>query len=316
MITYDSGTFGLTLLRRTHGSALYKAILPSLISTLCAGIYNKYRKSDQPIARNADTIALLVIFFSLLLTFRLNYAYQRYWEGASAIHLMLSKWLDAATHLASFHMQSAAYNDIRPLTFGAAAKAQAENRLKKKKKIRHFQTPSMLETTQLIEQIMQEQEEERARSRKQTRTWWSSNKQHSLATEVEKRVSIRQKPKHIDSQELDLNTIARRIPVPLRFQEQFAHAKHNLRFQQKYDLENHNNNTSSNKKKELWPFVIKQSHPDRHLFESTETRIPIPSLFLQEMAHLFSLLAGVAMSTLRNDLECAEIPLVEYFPGK
>lgn len=293
MITYESGTFGLTLLRRTHGSALYKAILPSLISTLCAGIYNKYRKSDQPVAQHAYTIAVLVIFFSLLLTFRLNYAYQRYWEAASAIHLMISKWLDAATHLASFHLQSSAYDDIRPLTFGKLAQMRSE-KLHKKKKIRHFQTPSMLETTQLVEQIMKEQEE-KTRSKK-TRTWWSSAKQHSLATEVEKRISIRHTPKRIDNQNLDPNTLSRRIPVPLRFQEQFVQQTN------KNDLQQ--------------PSLVKQSRPDRHLFESKASRMPAPSLFLQEMAHLFSLLAGVAMSTLRNDLECAEIPLIEYFPGK
>jgi hypothetical protein len=293
MINYESGTFGLMLLRRTHGSALYKAFLPSLLSTICTGFFNKFRKNDLPIARHADTIAVFVIFFSLLLTFRLNYAYQRYWEGASAIHGMLSKWLDAATHLASFHLQSTAYDDIRPMSFGRAAQIRLENLSnKKKKKIRHFQTPSMLETTQLVEQIMQEQEE---RNRKQTRKWWSSTKQQSLATEVEKRISIRHAPKRIDSQNVDANTLSNRIPVPIRFQEQFA---------------------PTSNKNEARPSLVKQSRPDRHLLESKASRMPVPSLFLQELAHLFSLLSGVAMSTLRNDLDCAEIPLVEYFPGK
>lgn len=39
------------------------------------------------------------------------------------------------------------------------------------------------------------------------------------------------------------------------------------------------------------------------------------SLFLQEAAHLLSLLSAVAMSTLRNDLENAESPLVPFTPG-
>lgn len=39
------------------------------------------------------------------------------------------------------------------------------------------------------------------------------------------------------------------------------------------------------------------------------------SLFLQEAAHLLSLLSAVAMSTLRNDLENAESPLVPFVPG-
>jgi hypothetical protein len=39
------------------------------------------------------------------------------------------------------------------------------------------------------------------------------------------------------------------------------------------------------------------------------------SLFLQETAHLLSLLSAVAMSTLRNDLEGAESPLTTFVPG-
>ena len=44
--------------------------------------------------------------------------------------------------------------------------------------------------------------------------------------------------------------------------------------------------------------------------------IPCPSLFLQETCHLVSLLSGVALSTLRNDIEGASSPLAEYFPGQ
>ena len=40
-----------------------------------------------------------------------------------------------------------------------------------------------------------------------------------------------------------------------------------------------------------------------------------PALFLQETAHLLSLLSAVAMSTLRNDLEEAESPLATFVPG-
>jgi hypothetical protein len=40
-----------------------------------------------------------------------------------------------------------------------------------------------------------------------------------------------------------------------------------------------------------------------------------PPLFLQEAAHLLSLLSAVAFSTLRNDLEQAESPLITFVPG-
>lgn len=45
------------------------------------------------------------------------------------------------------------------------------------------------------------------------------------------------------------------------------------------------------------------------------TQEDIPSLFLQEAAHLISLLSAVAFTTLRNDLQKAPSPLQEYIPG-
>jgi hypothetical protein len=42
----------------------------------------------------------------------------------------------------------------------------------------------------------------------------------------------------------------------------------------------------------------------------------LPSLFLQEGAHLVSLLSAVALSTLRNDIDGTESPLTEFVPGK
>ncbi len=41
-----------------------------------------------------------------------------------------------------------------------------------------------------------------------------------------------------------------------------------------------------------------------------------PSLFLQETAHLISLLSAVALSTLRYDAEGEEAPLTEFVPGR
>ena len=41
----------------------------------------------------------------------------------------------------------------------------------------------------------------------------------------------------------------------------------------------------------------------------------MPSLFLQESAHLLSLLSAVACSTLRDDIEGTECPLVDWLPG-
>ncbi|KAL7534299.1 hypothetical protein ACHAWF_004786 [Thalassiosira exigua] len=55
--------------------------------------------------------------------------------------------------------------------------------------------------------------------------------------------------------------------------------------------------------------------PDPRGFASTRGG-RTPSLFLQELAHLSSLLCAVALTTLRNDLDDVESPLDVYVPGQ
>jgi len=55
--------------------------------------------------------------------------------------------------------------------------------------------------------------------------------------------------------------------------------------------------------------------PDGKGFASTQGG-RTPSLFLQELAHLSSLLAAVALTTLRNDVDDVESPLDTYIPGQ
>ena len=55
--------------------------------------------------------------------------------------------------------------------------------------------------------------------------------------------------------------------------------------------------------------------PDGKGFASTQGG-RTPSLFLQELAHLSSLMCAVALTTLRNDLDDVESPLGTYIPGQ
>ena len=58
-----------------------------------------------------------------------------------------------------------------------------------------------------------------------------------------------------------------------------------------------------------------KQHPDKKGFASTQGG-RTPALFLQELAHLSSLLCAVALTTLRNDMEDVESPLGVYIPGQ
>jgi Bestrophin, RFP-TM, chloride channel len=132
MIVYEHGFLGLGTLTRIHGSAAYQVILPAIISTCFLIGLHQYRlyysdelhSSNTTVIQNPYAIGALISFFSFLLTFRLNYSYMRYWEGATSVHNMLSEWLDCGSMLAAFHYQSKYYHDIEPPTFAELCKEQ------------------------------------------------------------------------------------------------------------------------------------------------------------------------------------------------
>lgn len=117
MIIYEKGGFdGPAKLFRVHGSAVYKSFLPAIFSSVVSFMYDYAEFSgtrrahvpfvrdifranieeDYTIIRHPYTINAFIAIFSLLITFRLNFAYSRYWEGATSVYGMISKWLDVA----------------------------------------------------------------------------------------------------------------------------------------------------------------------------------------------------------------------------
>lgn len=138
MIVYSSDYFGLLTLLNLNGSAAYRAFLPALFSTAMLVSY-KFTWGDHEFGSEMDltvhpyVITIYVMAFSLVLNFRLNYSYQRYWEAASHLFLMTSKWVDAATILASFHYQSDIYRPYRPRPFGKKEKKEGDGKTEEKK---------------------------------------------------------------------------------------------------------------------------------------------------------------------------------------
>ena len=62
-------------------------------------------------------IGLLVSSTTFLVVFRANNGYNRYWEACTATHHLLSKWLDATTHMAIYHLQCDHYLGIKPPSY-------------------------------------------------------------------------------------------------------------------------------------------------------------------------------------------------------
>ena len=88
MIPYKGSLFNFGILFRVHGSALYKALLPSFISTsFYLTLYYLYPDAEDldlvedRTLSHPYVVAALVAAFTFLLTFRANFGYNRYWEG-------------------------------------------------------------------------------------------------------------------------------------------------------------------------------------------------------------------------------------------
>eukprot|EP00579_Thalassiosira_antarctica_P025601 CAMPEP_0202002150 /NCGR_PEP_ID=MMETSP0905-20130828/8063_1 /ASSEMBLY_ACC=CAM_ASM_000554 /TAXON_ID=420261 /ORGANISM="Thalassiosira antarctica, Strain CCMP982" /LENGTH=606 /DNA_ID=CAMNT_0048558977 /DNA_START=164 /DNA_END=1984 /DNA_ORIENTATION=+ len=123
MIDYFKGIYGINLLFRVHGSALYKGSLVGLLSVL---IYlaielrwNKYgRERDlEDDLEHPYGVGVLVSSVTFLIIFRANYGYQRYWEACGALQNFMSKWMDATMQAAVFHLQNKHYDGARPPSF-------------------------------------------------------------------------------------------------------------------------------------------------------------------------------------------------------
>jgi len=123
MITYDRSAFGLDLIFRAHGSAVYRSVLPSLVAVALFFLFRHYNTDSVGEGGDAGdvlhpyAVGVLVTTSTFLIVFKLNQSYSRYWEACGNTHQMMSKWMDATTHTCIYHMQCDHYAGIRPPSF-------------------------------------------------------------------------------------------------------------------------------------------------------------------------------------------------------
>jgi len=116
MLVYWKGFSGVNLLLKILGSAMYRASFPGMVSVLIYLLMVHYKLFAPKELQHAYASGVLIESVVLILVFRSNHSYQRYWEACGNVHLMMSKWLDATAHTAAFHMQCRHYDGIRPLS--------------------------------------------------------------------------------------------------------------------------------------------------------------------------------------------------------
>jgi hypothetical protein len=229
------------------------------------------------VMKDPYVISVLVLFFTFLITFRANFAYGRYWEGATSVNQMLSKWLDVGTNMAAYHMQSPQYNSIKPPALGNLENTQDVARERERRSDVMTASQRLTRLNHVIQSsakngtgIMNFLKQKRGRISR-----FASNVIHERGSNV-----VSSPPRNGGKQDTE-STAGGTAVGDTQKNPQIAESSHRLR--------------------------------SSRLNGGVDTRGP--SLFLQETAHLISLLSAVAMATLRNDMDDVELSLAKFTPG-
>jgi predicted membrane chloride channel (bestrophin family) len=380
MITYNRSACGLNLIFRVHGSAVYRSILPSLVSV---GFFFliQYRYQEEASLREQQDLGhpyamgVLVSSVTFLIVFRASQGYARYMEGASSVFHMMSKFMDASIHSGVYHLQCDHYKDIKPPSFfdypelnhlfltrdrergpdyyaedfedenddddislrpGFRSNSYPQDRQSTGRGIggresgsgggrgmvRDFSSRmSFNYQEKKVERKVQELKQKEQRQRAKVRSINSLNnsgvgssvyssrgskphlgQRHSNLPDIGESEGPSNHDRSMDSQDDD-------------FVDEFLDSKQVLG----------DRPTPLVGKPRLdgnWSHLYKDN---RQVFYAEEDNLQgfasidggrTPPLFLQELAHLSSLLVAVAFSTLRNDMEGLESPLSFYQPGQ
>ncbi|KAL7507013.1 hypothetical protein ACHAXN_004238 [Cyclotella atomus] len=269
-------------------------------------------------------IGVLVTSITLLITFRANYGYQRYWEGCTAAHNMMSKFMDATMHAAVFHLQSDKLIGMRPPSFYDWDELNG-GRLTRDREKFDDDDDDVLATAKLTTN---------------NKVWEAKNNGHSSDSFREDE-DDRDRPQSCLAK---TNATLRRRRFRKSINE--TPSTRNVHFELEKKQNGHGDDIVSPGYNHLlgpprldggWGLIYPNEvsgRPTATYYDinkyPTASRIDpsntegfastkggrTPSLFLQELAHLSSLMCAVAMTTLRNDLADVESPLGTYKPGQ
>jgi Bestrophin, RFP-TM, chloride channel len=217
-------------------------------------------------------------------------------EAATAVHQMISKWLDCAMCLGAFHYQSSQFDDIKPPAFGSLHSTVPDDQINGRERV----------------SLGGANESENPDNGSSARPFWKKLRHHrrrsSAASELVLKLRLKENlpGKNINCTPCvgdESNDLTAKIPIPTRFQDQFLNPNGDPSYGSEFSEDRRARS------------LVKQSRAYHHITKTRQARLPTPSLFLQETAHLISLLSAVALSTLRNDIDQAASPVTPYVPG-
>eukprot|EP00571_Detonula_confervacea_P015947 CAMPEP_0172305306 /NCGR_PEP_ID=MMETSP1058-20130122/6625_1 /TAXON_ID=83371 /ORGANISM="Detonula confervacea, Strain CCMP 353" /LENGTH=505 /DNA_ID=CAMNT_0013016859 /DNA_START=41 /DNA_END=1558 /DNA_ORIENTATION=- len=282
MINYNDGYFNFTSLFQVYGSAAYKATVFASMSSAVylmmiwytgfeEGAVQEYNLLEHPYP-----ITVICTAFMFVLSAKVNFCYNRYWEACTALHSMHSKWLDVGSTMAAFHMQSNVYEKVKPVSFG--------------------------DHQHLNDLILQRNREKDGETKVETEKITSEETNEAkngtpnlnFGSFLRKRRKNKETDKTVESVSINASSPREELPFP----------EYKNSFLKKAAL------------KGVGSPLTQTARTERCSSMSIdEGRPAVPSLFLQEGAHLVSLLSAVALSGLRCDSEYAEAPLTKFIPG-
>jgi len=240
----------------------------------------QYQLLDHPYP-----MAVVVSSFMFVLSAKVNFSYNRYWEACQALHNMHAKWLDVGSTMAAFHMQSKEFDKIRPPSFGDHQNTDGNSVLKRNvgESYAEMKVMNREETDLTKASTFISEESSQVRRRTGTSNFGRFlNPKHknkhgathvSEMTEISSVVSIHASPSPHEG-----------LPYPEYKSRSYGKGG-----------PTENGSTSST--------------------DIPQSQEALPTLFLQEAAHLVSLLSAVALATLRCDSEDMDALTVEFIPG-
>lgn len=303
------------------GSAVYKALIPALMSSFVYLVLVQYVdihvNGDRNLLQHPYAMGALIAALTFLLGFRCNFSYNRYWEACTAVHQMHSKWLDVGLELAAFHLQSSLYDQSRPPAFGAYPELTSLERARKR-----VDEPTMQEIESRLDDMVGQETavtlpvepssiRSRIRSRRRKKTNVPPPMQEVKVKRTAKVKKVYSHDRLAKMQAKSINAAPKYQPVPA---PQSTYTSPFSQITQWLPFRTHHHS-------EVETITTEVLNPENHVVQSAlSNRIQAwdtehPPLFLQEAAHLLSLLSAVAFSTLRNDLEQADSPLIPFTEG-
>lgn len=306
MIPYYKSFLGLNLIFRLNGSPIYRAAVPGIISSIFFCLIRQYINYHGSMSSkyigHPYGLGVLISSVSFLIIFRLNNGYQRYWGACGDVYQMMSKWLDAVTHTATYHLQQDHYNHIKPPSYydhhdlnmygfrrdREREKDFARVREPERKEFRKTRTVS-----RSIEQISE--------SKANYKSWTSFRNLSSDDESISDQASSSRRYNSSQTVDIDPHLEAIRDPFYLLDEGKKDGGWGDL-------FDDGKSTFYDRKEPATWDMKL-----DMGFASEVGGRTHV--LFLQELIHLASLCNAVAFSTLRCDIEGSPAPLGLYKPG-